>query len=340
MDGLTENTLNGSAVNAIVAFVPVCLFLMVLTWMDGYKLVRMSMLGLAVLVGGAAAGVSYLTNNGLTSWSGVGIAEYVHYGAPVIEEILKSMYIVALTRMARVAFTVDAAIVGFAVGTGFGLIENFYYYSHLGEHQIYLWLIRGFGTAIMHGSTTAIFAMLYRTTHDVQTRFAFTISIAGPVAVHMAYNHFLLGPTVNAIMILAGFPLLVVVAFTRCRSHIEHWLGIGFDRDAELLTMLDSGHMSDTPIGRYLSSIKTHFPSEIVVDMICLVRLHAELSLRAKGILLMRSVGLQPPSDHDVRPRLVEMRSLTKNIGKIGRLALSPVLSQRYREVWQLRLLE
>ncbi len=326
--------------NLLLSFFPVCLFLAGLIAMDSYKLVRRGTLAAAICAGAIAA-VSALVIQSLGS-AVVSMPPMIadRYVAPVVEEALKSVYLVILIRRTRIAFTVDAAVVGFAVGTGFALVENLYYLENISDGNFFLWLLRGVGTAVMHGSTTAIFAMLYRTTHDVQTRFAFTISIAGPVAVHMAYNHFLLGPTVNAIMILAGFPLLVIVAFTRCRSHIERWLGMGFDRDAELLTMLDSGHMSDTPIGRYLSSIKKYFPSEIVVDMVCLVRLHAELSLRAKGILLMRSVGLQPPSDYDVRPRLVEMRSLTKNIGKIGRLALSPVLSQRYREVWQLRLLE
>ena len=53
----------------------------------------------------------------------------------------------------------DAAIYGFAVGTGFALVENVYYLLSLPGAPAALWIVRGFGTAVMHGGTTAILAM-------------------------------------------------------------------------------------------------------------------------------------------------------------------------------------
>lgn len=337
MDGVLENTLSASA-NAVVAFVPVCGFLAVMMWMDGYRLVRRRILGQALLAGAAAAGISYILNSLTVLISGVELADYVRYGAPLVEETLKSAYVVVLVRNARVGFAVDAAIVGFAVGTGFGVVENLYYFSTLGPRELYLWLLRGLGTAMMHGSTTAIFAMVYRTARTGTLRYVYALI---PAAVlHAVYNHFLLGPLVNAVMILVGFPLLVRAAFARCKVQIERWLGTGLDRDAELLSSLDSGSLGDTPLGKYLESIRTFFPPDMRVDVICLIRLHAELSLRAKGILLMREAGFQPAPDPDIRAKLAEVRSLTRNVGKVGQWALGPILSQRHREVWQWGVME
>ena len=49
---------------------------------------------------------------------------------------------------------------GFAVGTGFAFVENLYYLYTFPEANIGTWIVRGFGTAMMHGGTTAVFAMM------------------------------------------------------------------------------------------------------------------------------------------------------------------------------------
>jgi len=49
---------------------------------------------------------------------------------------------------------------GFAVGTGFALVENLYYLRLAPDAGMGTWIVRGFGTAIMHGGATAIFAVL------------------------------------------------------------------------------------------------------------------------------------------------------------------------------------
>ena len=80
--------------------------------------------------------------------------------SPWLEESLKAALIVYLIRTRRVGMLVDAAICGFAVGTGFALFENAYYLMMRPETHPAVQVIRGFGTAIMHGGATAIFAIV------------------------------------------------------------------------------------------------------------------------------------------------------------------------------------
>ena len=47
-------------------------------------------------------------------------------------------------------------LIGFAIGAGFAVIENLHYLSALPDRNVWLWSVRGFGTAILHGTTTAI----------------------------------------------------------------------------------------------------------------------------------------------------------------------------------------
>ena len=80
--------------------------------------------------------------------------------SPWLEESLKAALIVYLIRTRRVGMLVDAAIYGFAVGTGFALFENLYYLMMRPETHPAVQVIRGFGTAIMHGGATAVFAIV------------------------------------------------------------------------------------------------------------------------------------------------------------------------------------
>jgi hypothetical protein len=71
------------------------------------------------------------------------------------------------------------------------------------------------------------------------------------------------------------------------------------------------------------------------------MRLYTELSLRAKGILMLRENGLEsPPADEETREKFTELRYLEKSIGVTGLRALRPVLKLRQRELWQLYMLE
>ena len=55
-----------------------------------------------------------------------------------------------------------------------------------------------------------------------------------------------------------------------------------------------------------------------------IVRLHTELALRAKGVLMMRENGFEVPPDDETRSKFTEMRYLRTSIGKTGLLAIHP----------------
>ena len=62
---------------------------------------------------------------------------------------------IALFRINRIGYKLDAVISGFAIGAGFSVVENIFYLTMFPEYGTGTWLVRGFGTAIMHGTTLA-----------------------------------------------------------------------------------------------------------------------------------------------------------------------------------------
>ena len=75
-------------------------------------------------------------------------------------------------------------------------------------------------------------------------------------------------------------------------------------------------------------------------DMLCYLRIHLELAIRAKGILMMQGAGFRIPVDPEVREKFVELQFLEKSIGKTGRLALLPFLHTSHRDLWQIYLID
>jgi protease PrsW len=325
--------------NVVVGLVPVLAFLAVLVLMDSFKLVPARSVLAALLVGGLAAMICSSLNAAIMDALALSTRAFSRYGAPLTEELLKSAYIVLLIRRRRVGFLVDAAIHGFAVGTGFSLVENTFYLLSLGDASPFLWIVRGFGTAVVHGSTTSILAMISKALADRRGEGAaatYVPGLAAAVLLHSFFNHFVLNPLLATALLLVFVPLLMIVVFERSRDATRAWLSEGFHGDVEFLSTILSGGVRETRVGSYLHSLRDRFPGTVVADMLCLIRINLELSLRGKGLLIAREAGLDLPVGEDVRANLDELRYLEKAIGKTGLLVVEPLLKRTSRDLWHL----
>jgi hypothetical protein len=271
------------------------------------------------------------------------VDEFPRYVPPVSEEILKGLFLIYLIRRKRIGFMVDAAIFGFAIGAGFAIVENLYYLYFLSDSSLFIWVLRGFGTAVMHGCATAIFGLI--SVSRVEGRggpgwFHFLPGLALAIAIHSVFNHFFFSPVLTVLGVVVGLPLVMVIVYQRSEIALRNWLGIGFDTDAEMMEIINTGKVTETAFGRYLVSLKDRFPPEAVVDMFCYLRIQVELSVQAKGLLMMREAGYEVPPDPAIQEKLAELTYLKRSIGPTGELALAPFLSQRRKDRWQQQLLQ
>jgi RsiW-degrading membrane proteinase PrsW (M82 family) len=325
-----------------VSVLPVIVLLVSLIFLDSYKLIRFRSVGAAVLAGVCAAAASFAIGHVVLARSGIAFESYARHVAPPLEEAMKLCYIVWLIRRKRIGFMVDAAIYGFALGTGFAIFENVYYLRALATTNVLLWIIRGFGTAVMHGGTTALAGIIALAFVERDRAHGVVSLLPGFIAatlIHSLYNYGLLDPVRSALCVTIALPLIMILVFQQSERGLKEWLGIGFDSDSQLLEMITTGTIAETRVGRYLLSLKARFPGEAVADMLCLVRLHVELALKAKGVLLMREAGFDVKPDPEVREKFDEMRYLEKSIGKTGLRAIEPVLHWSSRDLWQLYML-
>jgi RsiW-degrading membrane proteinase PrsW (M82 family) len=334
--------MTGAFAAAPVALVPVVLYLAAIVWLDGTKLVRRRDLAFVLLAGAVAALVALAIHRAVLGHTDVTVARYVRYVSPLIEEALKALVIVALLQRHRIGFLVDGAILGFAAGTGFALVENVWFLGSLDGVPFGLWIVRGFGTAIMHGTATVLFALAalqFSGEGGARRWRGYAAGIALAAALHSFYNHFLFSALLSTAAVALAAPLLVAVLFRHGEDALREWLGLGFDANAELLELIESGDFAGSPVGQYLQTLTRTFRGEVVADMLCCVRLHTELALRAKGELLAREHGFSTGYEKEIDERFEELGFLERSLGPAGRRALHPVLQQGSREIWQLKML-
>ncbi len=324
------------------ALAPVVSLLVLLVAMDSFKLVPGRRLTEA-LAAGAAVGVVALGFNWVfLQVLALPVPAVTRLIAPVIEELLKLLFVVYVIRAGRVGFPVDAMILGFAVGTGFALVENAYYLGALQSNSPVLWLVRGFGAAILHGAATAIAAILAQNLaarRSGQRLTLFAPAAAAAIAIHGLYNQFVLPPVVSTLVLLAVLPPLLLLIFQRSERSAHEWVSAGLDLDVELLRLVLSDGFDATRLGAYLQELRTRFPGPVVADMFCLMRLELELGIRAKGLLMAREAGVEVPPDAELARGLAEVHYLEKSIGPTGRLALAPLQVSSDRDVWHKFLL-
>src|SRR5579863_568841 len=321
---------------------PVLVFLFALELIDTYKLLTLGRVLRSVGVGCVVAAICYGLNTGVYAAGLVSPAIWARSGAPVIEEIAKALYVAWLLRSNRVGFMVDTAISGFAVGAGFAVLENLTYIPDLNASGLVTSAIRGLGTAMMHGGTTAIFGTVSVNLTEIRSSRSPLVFLPGltiAVIIHVLYNQPLLRPITSAVVILLTLPAGMAFIFWRSEAALEKWLGSKLDKDIDLLQMITSGTFSSSRAGSYLRSLENIFAPEVLGDMLCYVQLSLELSARAKGDLLRREMGFPVVPDPELPGQLRELTWLESRIGRAGKLALSPLIGQSRRDLWELQQL-
>lgn len=330
---------SGDVLRFALALLPVLLFLTALRALDSYKLVSSYTVLASLGAGALAAALCFTINTFIFQLFPASQDQYIRFGAPVAEELAKAIFWIFLIMSARVAFMADSAICGFAVGAGFAVVENISYLHMLAGTGLGTWILRGFGTAVMHGGVTGLAATI--SAYLLETRQwrgarLFAPGLLFAIVLHSLFNQNLQFPIVSTMAAVVGVPLIFGFVFYFSEKSLRHWLGGKMDRDIDILNMIGSTEFQQTRVGSYLTSLQATFPPELRGDMLSLLHLCIELSVRAKGELMLREAGLEVEPDVELEGMFAELKYLQKSIGPTGMLAIRPLLSQTPRDLWEM----
>ena len=147
-------------------------------------------------------------------------------------------------------------------------------------------------------------------------------------------------PITTAIITILSLPVIYYVIFNKSEEFTRSWLGVGLDNDMELLKLLMAGNISETRVGKYISTIQNSFQPLVVGDIICYLRIYLELSVKAKGLLILKDSGIELEPDTSTIVQFKELEYLETQIGKTGKLAIQPLLNLKDTDLWQLTLIK
>ena len=337
--------ITGSA-HWILALFPVLVLLGVFVWLDAFALMRKRELLLLLLLGGLGAVLVYPIAGQMLDTLPIGFSAYSRFIAPWIEEAAKGAIVILLFRMNRIGYKLDAVLSGFAIGAGFSVAENILYLTLFPDYGIGTWLVRGCGTALMHGTTTALFAAIAhefaeREHREASAGFNFRLWWFAPgylvaVILHTIFNQFPHAPLAAMLGALVTTPLAIMAVFHFGHSEAARWLEKEFSEHSLQLAALDSGGWPDSPSGRRIADLAGRLEPDAAGRIRGYYRTLAWLVVEAEETMIEESGGDVSIDRSKIAAAFADLDRFRAAMGRSTFAALKPLLPFSRNDYWEL----
>jgi len=334
---------------ALIAMAPVLILLMVFDRLDVFNLIPMREIALLTALGAGLALVSYLVNWRVMEGFPIGWGPFTRYVAPPIEEAIKAAPIIYMFSRNRLGFKLDAAIAGFAVGAGFSVAENAWYLLTLTGTNISDWLVRGFGTAVMHGAATALFAVIAHEMSEKQSESAaahysfkpllFLPGFMVAVVIHSAFNHFPQQPLLAMVLTLLLAPAALFLTLARSERATRLWLASDAAAHREMLAEIRAGHFAETKAGAVLHEIGA-IGAFSEAELSAYAELKMEMVLRAEELILASHEGNADVAGEVEREKLRRLDAISERLGAALTTAIDSRLGFTRNDLYELSRLK
>ena len=328
-----------------LALVPVLGMLAVFVWLDAFKLMSLREVLFLLIMGAIAALLAYPISGRFIDTLPIGFSNYSRYAAPWIEEALKAIVVIGLFRFNRIGYKLDAVISGFAIGAGFSVVENIIYLTIFPDYGAGTWLVRGLGTAVMHGTTVAILAGLAhelaeREMREAASEFDFHLWWFLPgyliaVAIHTAFNQFPDRPLLAMIGAAIFAPIAIITIFQFGTTEAEKWLTTERAEHRAQVETLRSGKWPDSIAGRRIASLAERVGPEAGKRMRRYWELQAWLVAEAEETMLEEEAGEAQFDASEIRAALAELAGLKRALGKSSFVAMNALLPFSRNDYWE-----
>ena len=329
-----------------LALVPVLILLGVFVWLDAFKLMSLGEVLVLLLLGGVGALAAYPVSGRLLDALPIGFSSYSRFVAPWIEEAIKGFIVILLFRANRIGYKLDAVISGFAVGAGFSLIENILYLTLYPQFGPGTWLVRGLGTAVMHGTTLAVLAataheFAERETRDAAGDFNFNLLWFVPgylaaVALHTAFNQFPDQPLLAMLGAAVASPILMLIIFQFGTAEAQSWLEKEAREHQAQIDALASGGWPGGSAGDKIRALAERSGGDQPERIRRYWQVQAWLVLEAERSMANAAAGDSQMDGTAVAAAFAELAQLQRSMGASVFAALKPLLPFSRNDYWEL----
>ena len=326
-----------------LALVPVLVMVCLFVWLDIFKLMSLGEVLVLLLAGGVVAIAVYPISGRLIDVLPLGFSGYSRFVAPWIEESFKALVIVTLFYLNRIGYKLDAVISGFAVGAGFSVVENILYLLRFPDLQPTVWMVRGLGTALMHGATCATLAAIAHELAERETREAASDYQFNPLwvlpglvvaaAIHTLFNQFPDRPMLAMLGALVGTPLLLMAIFHFGSNEARGWLIEESANHRAALAALEGGAFPDDASGRKIAALAARAGGAQAAH----IRDYLTVAMRLMVAAEEKLLGKPVPPAAELERDFAALESAKAAIGRSGFAALDPLLPFSRNDLWELK---
>jgi RsiW-degrading membrane proteinase PrsW (M82 family) len=329
-----------------LALVPVLVMLAVFVWLDAFKLMSFGEIVVLLVLGGVAALLAYPISGRFLDTLPIGFSIYSRFVAPWIEELLKGLLVVGLFRFNRIGYKLDAVISGFAIGAGFSVVENIFYLTLFPFYDAGTWLVRGLGTAVMHGTTLAVLAAVAHELAERETREAagdfdfrfwwFVPGYLAAVAIHTAFNQFPEQPLLAMMGAVVFAPIAIIGVFYFGAAEAQRWLAADSASHRAQVEALRAGRWPDSAAGPKVAALADRLGPEAAKRIRRYWELQAWLTAEAEEAMMEEAAGDAEFDSAEIRAALAELDGLRRALGRSSFTAMNALLPFSRNDYWEL----
>jgi RsiW-degrading membrane proteinase PrsW (M82 family) len=328
-----------------VALIPVLVMLAIFIWLDAFALMNLKEVLVLLVLGAIAALAAWPVSGRLLDTLPIGFSLYSRFIAPWIEEALKALVMIALFRMNRIGYKLDAVISGFAIGAGFSVVENIFYLTIFPDYGTGTWLVRGFGTAIMHGTTLAVLAAIAHEFAERETRESaadydfnllwFVPGYGVAVALHTAFNQFPDRPMIAMMGAILVAPIALIAILNLGTAEAQRWLAAECAEHRAQVEALRAGRWPTGPAGRKIAALAERLDHESAKRIRRYWELQAWLVAEAEETMMEEAAGDAEFDAAKIRSALAELDGLKRALGRSIFAALKALLPFSRNDYWE-----
>jgi RsiW-degrading membrane proteinase PrsW (M82 family) len=328
-----------------VALIPVLVMLGLFVWLDAFALMSLREVVVLLVLGGLGAMAAYPVSGRLLDQLPIGFSLYSRFVAPWIEEAIKALIMILLFRMNRIGYKLDAVISGFAIGAGFSVVENILYLTIYPEYGTGTWLVRGFGTAIMHGTTLAVLAAIAhefaeRETRQSASEYDFSLLWFVPgygvaVGLHTAFNQFPDRPLIAMMGAILIAPVVLIAILSLGTAEAQRWLAAESAEHRAQVEALRAGRWPDGLAGQRIAGLAARLNPEAAKLVRRWWELQAWLVAEAEETLIEEAEGDAVFDATEVRAAFAELDGLKRALGRSTSTAVQSLLPFSRNDYWE-----
>ena len=316
------------------------IFLYIVWVLEIYAISRIRLLLAAGGWGMAAFAVAWVIQSALLH-GGMLTADQIRLvSAPVLEEILKASFLIGLSVCLALRYTADGAVYGFAVGTGFALVESIDYALGNPDQALGIVLSRVLSVNLLHASTTAFIGAVIGGSFYQGTRARRSYILLGLFLImllHAGFNQIVLtvkGFPLLALSVMIGLSAVGGIVFLVKRALRLESQSI----QRELADHLSAGEMTAVANPQQIAQLLALHGQEIGEQRITLIERY--LTLQAQRGVLLKTITLnqRPKFDPVLQRHLAgaeaQLQALQGSMGLYTWIWLRSVLPSDESELW------